>query len=213
MPGYRLGELSSTRFGELRREPGAIGIVPLGAVEAHASHLPLETDALLATHMAESAAARLDAPVLIAPTIAVGLSDRHLAFPGTITVPLDVLRAQVDAAIDAFARWGVERLALISGHGANYGLIREIAIDRDRREGLTVRAFGDFERRLMEPGCGPPGSSGSRVPPARCTAARSRRASPSTSSAASWETTRTCTATSPQSRAGSASSPRRARTA
>ena len=213
MPGYRLGELSSTRFGELRREPGAIGIVPLGAVEAHASHLPLETDALLAAHMSEAGAAGLDAPVLIAPTIAVGLSDRHLAFPGTITVTPEVLRAQVDAAIDAFARWGVERLALVSGHGANYGLIRETAIDRDRREGLTVRAFGDSSGGSWSRGSAPPRSSGSRSPPARCTAARSRRASPSTSSAGSWETTRTCTATSPRSPAGNASSPRRARTA
>jgi creatinine amidohydrolase len=152
VPAHLLGRLTSPAFGELCQDPATIGLVPLGAIEAHGPHLPLETDSLLAMHLAQAAAERVDDPVVIAPVISVGLSDRHLAFPGTITVPPEVLRAQVEAALDAFASRGVERLALISGHGGNYALMRELALARDGADGTKVRAFGDFDRRQLEPG-------------------------------------------------------------
>ena len=42
--------------------PGAVAILPVGAIEAHGPHLPLETDVIIAEAMARAAAARLPPP-------------------------------------------------------------------------------------------------------------------------------------------------------
>src|SRR5437762_2290411 len=39
--------------------PGSVAILPVGAIEAHGPHLPLETDVIIAQAMARSGAARL----------------------------------------------------------------------------------------------------------------------------------------------------------
>ena len=41
--------------------PGSVAILPVGAIEAHGPHLPLETDVIIAQAMARSGAARLAA--------------------------------------------------------------------------------------------------------------------------------------------------------
>ncbi len=151
MTAYALGELTSQEFGRLARDPATVGLVPLGAVEAHGGHLPLGCDNLLAQHFCRAAAERVESPVVIAPVIAGGLSDRHLAFPGTLTLTRDGMRLDIDAVVDVFVRAGVRRVAMMSGHGANYGLMRDAALELDGREGAAVRAFGDFERRYLAP--------------------------------------------------------------
>jgi creatinine amidohydrolase len=151
VPAHALGELTSPQFGELARDSAAVGLVLLGAVEAHGPHLPIECDNLLAERFSQAAAERLDIPVVIAPVVTGGLSDRHLAFPGTMTLTPEGMRGDVEAVVDVFARAGMRRVALLSGHGANYVLMREVALERNGRDGLLVRAFGDFERRYLAP--------------------------------------------------------------
>ena len=146
---HLLGELTSPEFGELARDPAAVGLVQLGAVEAHGPHLPIECDNLLVERFCRAAAKRVDARVVMAPVITGGLSDRHLAFPGTLTLTGEGLRDAIDAVIDVFARAGVGRVAIVSGHGANYALMREMALAR--RDGLALRAFGSFEDRYLAP--------------------------------------------------------------
>ena len=41
--------------------PGSVAILPVGAIEAHGPHLPLETDVIIAQAMARTGAARLAA--------------------------------------------------------------------------------------------------------------------------------------------------------
>ena len=41
--------------------PGSVAILPVGAIEAHGPHLPLETDVIIAEAMARSGAAKLAA--------------------------------------------------------------------------------------------------------------------------------------------------------
>ena len=41
--------------------PGSVAILPVGAIEAHGPHLPLETDVIIAQAMARAGAERLAA--------------------------------------------------------------------------------------------------------------------------------------------------------
>jgi creatinine amidohydrolase len=131
----------------------AIGVVPVGACEQHGPHLPLDTDDLITEALVRDAAGRVAEPIVVAPLIAVGLSDHHAAFAGTVTVGRDTLLALIDAHVAAFGRMGVRRVALLSAHGGNFAALAEAAgaATAAGASGAEVHAYADFARflRLM----------------------------------------------------------------
>jgi creatinine amidohydrolase len=64
-----------------------------------------------------------DSPALILPVQAVGASDEHRAFPGTLTLsPETALRAFIEIG-ESVHRAGVEKLVIINSHGGNLAII------------------------------------------------------------------------------------------
>ena len=59
--------------------------VPLGSLEQHGPHLPLDTDTRIATAVAAGLATRRR-DVTVAPALAYGASGEHADFPGTLLV-------------------------------------------------------------------------------------------------------------------------------
>ena len=57
-------------------------VVPLGATEQHGPHLPLSTDADVASALVGGLAARTPA-VVAAPAVSYGASGEHAGFAGT----------------------------------------------------------------------------------------------------------------------------------
>jgi len=117
-PWRRLGELT---WPEARAalQPETVVLLPVGAIEAHGPHLPLETDAIIAAATAERAAALLAArgePVVVLPPLVYGVSYVGTCFAGTTPVPAEVLSAQVASLIREIARWGPRRFALVNAH-------------------------------------------------------------------------------------------------
>jgi creatinine amidohydrolase len=128
-------------------EAGAIGVVQVGACEQHGPHLPLGTDSLITEALVRDVAGRVAEPVVVAPLIAVGVSDHHAAFAGTVTLARDTFLALVDAHVAAFARMGVRRVALVSAHGGNFAALAEAA-EAVVGDGVDVHAYAEFERFL-----------------------------------------------------------------
>ena len=93
-------------------------VVCLAASEQHGPHLPEGTDAWLGEELAGRLARALG-DALVAPVIRPGCSEHHLGFPGTITVPVDVLVALLDAYVDSLSRHGFERFLVFPSHGGN----------------------------------------------------------------------------------------------
>ena len=91
--------------------------VPLGSLEQHGPHLPLDTDTRIAVAVATGLAARC-AGVTVAPAVAYGASGEHADFPGTLllghAVLVDLLVELVRSARRSFA--GV---VLVNAHGGN----------------------------------------------------------------------------------------------
>jgi creatinine amidohydrolase len=111
--------MSSAAIEEAVRSGSRTVIVVAGSVEQHGPHLPTETDSMYGREIALRVAARLG-NTLVAPIILPGISDHHLGFAGTFTIPPELLFLQVEAYITSLAGMGFERIVLTSSHGGNF---------------------------------------------------------------------------------------------
>lgn len=91
-------------------------IIPLGSTEQHA-YLSLATDTILASRVAEEAAAPLGIPVF--PALPYGMVSTFLAYPGTVSLKLSTYLALVGDLLDSVHRSGFRRIVLVNGHGGN----------------------------------------------------------------------------------------------
>ena len=115
-------ELDKLTWPEVRAELRAgreTVVVAFGATEQHAHHMPLATDALIGDHFARLLADRLDA--FVAPTVRVGCSSHHLAFPGTLSIGDETFHAIVADLVSSLAGAGFSRIVLVPTHGGNFG--------------------------------------------------------------------------------------------
>jgi len=99
--------------------PETVVLLPIGAIEAHGPHLPLDTDVIIAEEAARRAAVRLERRgdrALLAPTVSYGVSEVGACFPGTVPVPPEVIAGQVARILVELARWGPRRLAVVNAH-------------------------------------------------------------------------------------------------
>jgi creatinine amidohydrolase len=109
---------------------GAGAILPVGATEQHGPHLPICTDALLATDLADAVAEPLD--LLVCPPIAYGYRSRPLSgggpsFPGTLSLSGRTLMAVIEDVLAELIRHGFRRLVLLSWHYENTNFVYEAA--------------------------------------------------------------------------------------
>jgi creatinine amidohydrolase len=102
--------------------------LPVGALEQHGPHLPLGTDALLASAIATGVATKVGG--IVAPVLSYGYKSQPKCgggqhFCGTTSLDAATLIGQVRDSIREFARHGVERLVLVNGHYENQWFLIE----------------------------------------------------------------------------------------
>lgn len=130
---YLLGELTWPQARARFRETD-VALLPVGSVEQHGPHLPLDVDGWDADHLAKQVAAACGAPrPLVLPLIPYGVSYHHDDFSGTLSVGSETLSRLVYEVGMAAARHGITKLVIINGHGGNIPTLRLAAqmINRD----------------------------------------------------------------------------------
>ncbi|MEI4485765.1 creatininase family protein [Frigidibacter sp. MR17.14] len=109
------------------RDRGALVVIPVGATEQHADHLPVETDTWLAREVTARAAARVSAlPVVVGPALPFGFSPHHLSWPGTISLRLETYLALLGDLARSVLDAGFARVLFVNGHGGNEAPLRAL---------------------------------------------------------------------------------------
>jgi creatinine amidohydrolase len=114
---------------------GHVLAVPLGSLEQHGPHLPLDTDTTIAVALAGRLSAALPG-VAVGPALPYGASGEHGGFPGTLVVRHEVL-AELVVELVRSARRSFAAVVVINGHGGN-GEGLSLAEQRCRAEGDAV---------------------------------------------------------------------------
>lgn len=144
MPAQRLGDLTSPAFAAL--DPKPVLLIPVGVVEEHGPHLPLDTDSIQAFATCEEVAERLGC--LVAPLLPHGVCSSTKNFPGTFTIGFDTVRALTRDLLAECARHGITTVAFVSGHagGAHMRALKlgaEEALEKHPR--LRVYVLCDYD--------------------------------------------------------------------
>jgi creatinine amidohydrolase len=98
--------------------------LPLGSLEQHGPHLPLDTDTRIARALAHGLAAQRP-DVVVAPAVAYGASGEHAAFPGTLLVGHEPLAALLVELVRS-ARAAFRGVVLVNAHGGNEATLAEV---------------------------------------------------------------------------------------
>ncbi len=128
-----------------------VAILPVGATEQHGPHLPLGTDSVINEGIVSRAVELVpaDIPLLVLPTVAIGVSPEHRDFPGTLTLSAETLLHVVVEIGESVARAGLRKLVLFNSHGGQPAAL-ELAGQRLRTDhGMIVVLVNSW--RLMRP--------------------------------------------------------------
>jgi creatinine amidohydrolase len=96
-----------------------IVVLPLGSCEQHGPHMPLLTDTLIVTALAEALERELGDQLLLLPTLWLGQSEPHLPFPGTVTANPELYTRWLVRLLESLVKHGFRKIFLLNGHGGN----------------------------------------------------------------------------------------------
>ena len=135
-----VAEMTWTEIDEaLEKRP--VALLPVGAIEAHGPHLPVNADTVIATEMAKRGAAKLEehgVHALILPPVNFTVADFGAGFAGTISVPAETATALLrDVCVAAAKKFRAVAIANIHLEPRHIECLKA-AIDQATKAGASV---------------------------------------------------------------------------
>lgn len=120
-------------------------VVPVGSVEQHGPHCPVDVDISNARGVVRRAAEMsADFPFVVGPEIGLGFTHYNQGFPGTINLALETFQALVADVCRSIYRNGFQRIVLVNGHGGNHHPMRA-AVVKLAEENIFALALSHWE--------------------------------------------------------------------
>jgi creatinine amidohydrolase len=165
MPVY-FHQLTSPEIKEAAARDSLI-LIPVGQVEEHGPHLPLECDCIIARETARAVAENVgdELPVLVLPTVWTAYSVRQVSkWPGLISFrePETMIQMIYDILASAIEN-GFRTIVVVNAHGNNPAILelasRKIGSDYNVFPAVTYvlgmsKAIGQKVRKSVMGGCG-----------------------------------------------------------
>jgi creatinine amidohydrolase len=98
-------------------------LLPIGAIQQHGPHLPVDTDAMLVTQLALAVAEERREQILVAPTLPYSPCLESMDFSGTVSVASRTFMEFCVAVVKSFAYHGFDHIFLLNGFGPNDNLL------------------------------------------------------------------------------------------
>lgn len=139
LPRQLWGDMTTEEFRSA--ETGSwIAVLPIAAVEQHGPHLAVSVDTVIAEGNVQAVRDILPKglPATFLPTVWMGKSDEHIAFPGTITISAETQIRLLTEIGDSIARAGLRKLVIANSHGGNLAAMDIVARDLRRRHAMLV---------------------------------------------------------------------------
>jgi creatinine amidohydrolase len=147
-----VAEMSWTEVDEALKER-PVAILPVGAVEAHGLHLPLNTDTVIANEMARRGAEKLreqGVHALILPSVYFTVADFGAGFAGTLTVSPETAVALLrDVCISASKKFRAVAIANIHLEPAHIECVKA-AVEQANKAGASVCWADITKKRWIE---------------------------------------------------------------
>jgi creatinine amidohydrolase len=117
-----------------------IAVLPIAAVEQHGPHLPVGVDAMIMQGYLDRLIPEIpaDLPVTFLPLQAIGKSNEHLAFRGTLSLSAETAgRVWIEIG-ESVHRAGLRKLVILNSHGGNMAAMDIVARELRVRHGMLV---------------------------------------------------------------------------
>jgi creatinine amidohydrolase len=123
-----------------RAQAGALVLLPVASTEQHGPHLATGVDTVLCSEVCRRTALRIAAqrPVVVAPTVWMGLAEHHVAFGGTFTVTLDTYHALLRDLCRSILRAGFKHILIVNGHGGNIAALAALTTELTHELGAPI---------------------------------------------------------------------------
>jgi creatinine amidohydrolase len=135
-----VGDLASSEVAKALW-PSSVLCLPMGSMEQHGPHLPLDTDTVIAQGMTRRIVARWGGELDLwqLPAVPIGLSREHDWAPGTLSLSVTGMTAYLRDIGREIARALPSRnLFVINGHGGNRGILEALSLEMRGDFGLNV---------------------------------------------------------------------------
>jgi creatinine amidohydrolase/Fe(II)-dependent formamide hydrolase-like protein len=153
-----LDELTWTEL-RARVEGGATTVlVPIGGTEQNGPHMALGKHNVRVRLLAERIAVKLG-QTLVAPVVAyvpegnIDPPTQHMRYPGTLTVPVPVFEAMLEATARSLRRAGFRDVVFLGDHGGYAASLEQVAgkLNRDWGKSSRAHALGEYYRSSQGP--------------------------------------------------------------
>jgi creatinine amidohydrolase len=145
MAEWNLRHMTWPEITAAARSRRRVVLVPVGAIEQHGPHLPVDTDNLAVEAICEQAARAAPGLLVLAPPVHYGYNEHNMDFPGTVSVDPFAFVTYCRDVAHSFGRMGFDRVLFVNGHGSNAHLLELAARQATLQEQAWVASLSYWD--------------------------------------------------------------------